>query len=384
MDSIISDQLSPIELSIGQIYLDPNNPRFVHDGWTPILDEMMADVDVQTKTFNRMMERVHRVDQVLINMEINGYLPIDRVIVREFKQGKYVVLEGNRRITAAKILLKRQEKGDEIGEAILASLHSIPCLEYTGLDEDAAWVFQGIRHITGIRAWSAYNKAKLLSEQREDGQTLTEVGKIFGLSGRGAGQWIRGYKAFRQAKDGTDFGRVMDERAYPFFQELFGRSNPPLREWLGWNEVDFRCDNELNFIEFLSWLYPPPQDVENEIEFNGDDEENVPGDWNERIIGNVQLLRKISSLIRNNTENFNQFRESKDLDSAVAGAKEQELAYERQPADQLLRSLDDVIKRLEDIPTRRFRGDDSQREALMTKLDILRNEVDEVIQVMTS
>ena len=33
MDGIISDQLSPIELNIEQIYLDPNNPRFVDDNW---------------------------------------------------------------------------------------------------------------------------------------------------------------------------------------------------------------------------------------------------------------------------------------------------------------------------------------------------------------
>lgn len=384
MDSIISEQLSPIELSIDQIYLDPNNPRFVHDGWIHILDDAIDDDDVRNDTFKRMRERIHRVDQVLMNMEINGYLPIDRVIVREFKEGKFVVLEGNRRITAAKILLHRDESGDAVNESVLASLNAIPCLQYTGHDENAAWVFQGIRHITGIRAWSAFNKAKLLSERREEGQTLTEVGKVFGLSGRGAGQWIRGYKAFRQAKDDTDYGQVMDERAYPFFQELFGRSNPPLREWLGWNEVEFRCDNELNFIEFLSWLYPPPQDAEDDIEFNGDDDEHVPGDWNDRVIGNVQLLRKISSLIRNNPEKFDQFRDTRDLDTAVAGAKEQEMAYGREPAEQLLKSLDDVIKRLEDIPTRRFTGNDAQREALMSKLDTLQCEVDEVIQVMNS
>ena len=38
MDSKISEQLTPVELNIEQIYLDPNNPRFVDDNWRIVQD----------------------------------------------------------------------------------------------------------------------------------------------------------------------------------------------------------------------------------------------------------------------------------------------------------------------------------------------------------
>ena len=40
------------------------------------------------------------------NIQINGFLPIDRVIVKKFAENKYVVLEGNRRICAAKNIME--------------------------------------------------------------------------------------------------------------------------------------------------------------------------------------------------------------------------------------------------------------------------------------
>ena len=224
MDIIISDQLTPINLNVEDIYLDPNNPRFVGDDWRTIHDDEIDKENVQSDTRKRMA-RFYNVEKLRMNMEVNGYLPIDRIIVRRFKLDKYVVLEGNRRITAAKQILSSHQPGSEVSEAVLQSLSSIPCLEYTGSDTEASWIFQGIRHITGIVGWSAYNKAKLLSERWDEdkGITLTEVGKQFGLSRYGAGQWIRGYRAFRQAKDESNYSREIDEKVYPYFQELFRR-----------------------------------------------------------------------------------------------------------------------------------------------------------------
>ncbi len=84
---------------------------------------------------------------------------------------------------------------------------------------------------------------------------LTAAGKRFGLSAFGAGQWVRGYYAFKQAREESDYVHEVDERAYPYFQELFGRSSSPVREWLGWNEDGYKFKNPLNFNEFVGWLY---------------------------------------------------------------------------------------------------------------------------------
>jgi hypothetical protein len=132
-----------------------------------------------------LLIRDYGVEKLRMNMEVNGYLPIDRVIVRKFKDGKFAVLEGNRRICAGKI-------------------------------------------ITTINQWSAYNKANCAMEQER--LNLTEAGKRFGLSAFGAGQRVRGNYAFKQAREKSDYVREVDERSYPYFQELFSRGSAPVRE----------------------------------------------------------------------------------------------------------------------------------------------------------
>src|SRR5271165_2984542 len=224
------------DLPLESIFLDPNNPRFVGPNWQRIEDDQIDSESVQEKA-RRLLIAEYGVDKLRMNMEVNGYLPIDRVIVRKFKDSKFVVLEGNRRICAAMMLTAIGTDGMQVADEVLSSAKSIPCLEYVGTETDAAWIFQGLRHITGISEWSAYNKAKLLVEQMEqEGLNLTEAGKRFGLTAFGAGQWVRGYYAFKQAREESDYIREVDERAYPYFQELFSRSSAPVREWMGWEE----------------------------------------------------------------------------------------------------------------------------------------------------
>jgi hypothetical protein len=196
--------LVSITVPLSSIFLDPNNPRFVGPNSQPIPD---ADVDSKAAQENArvLLIRDWGVEKLRMNMEVNGYLPMDRVVVRKLKDGKYVVLEGNRRICAAKLLGSIASDGSQVSEEVLSSVRMIPCLEYIGSEADAAWIFQGLRHITGISEWSAYNKAKLLVEQMEREElSLTDAGKRFGLSAFGAGQWVRGYYAFKQAREESD------------------------------------------------------------------------------------------------------------------------------------------------------------------------------------
>lgn len=379
MDSIISDQLSPIELNIDQIYLDPNNPRFVDEAWDTRSDESIDQDNVQREAQEKMI-RFHDVDKLRMNMEINGFLPIDQVIVREFKPDKFVVLEGNRRITAAKLIVELENKGVGIDASVMDSIKTINCLLYTGTDNQAAWIFQGLRHITGIKPWSAYNKAKLMNQLlQEEGKSLTEVGKQFGLTAFGAGQWIRGYNAFRQAKDDSEFSRDVKESAYTYFQELFGRSNLPLRQWMEWNDSKYQFEDSLAFNEFLSWLYPKPNEDEIDEDMDPDD---VEGDWDNRRILTNRGLRDVSYLLKNATPQFEDFRNGEDLRKSVATARlaeaQDEADSRRRPALDLLRSMDDLTRELRNIPTLRFKSDEEMREQLLEKLAQLQESISEV------
>lgn len=345
----LTNQLKPLDVELSQLYLDPNNPRFVESEWEYVPDDHISDEDVQERTRRNMVNHFS-VEKLKINMEVNGYLPIDRVIVREFKDGKYVVLEGNRRICSAKMISDVASDGSKIAPEVIASLSSIPVLLYTGGDTNAAWIFQGLRHISGIEDWSAFNKAKLLVEQmEEDGLTLTDVGRRFGLSPHGAGQWVRGFYAFKQAREESDFIAEVDDRSYPYFQELFSRSSSALREWMSWNDATRKFENLINFNEFVSWLYPRKEDEDGSV---GDPK----GDWDRRYFSRRDDLRDLSFLIREVPELFQQFRHSGQLEQAYSQALtrkfEKEAREKADPIQEAFAAIKACARALEGLPFR--------------------------------
>ena len=171
-----------------------------------------------------------------------------------------------------------------------------------------------MRHIIGIQEWPAYNKARLLVQLMEDENlSLTEVGKKFGLTAYGAGQWVRGYYAFIQAAEESDYTQEIDERAYPYLQEIFSRSNPVFKDWLQWNDTEYKFEDNLKFNEFLSWLYP--RNEENVL-----DGVEVKGNWDNRLIKRSNDIRIVSFLLRESISDFEMFRADGDLEKAQNSA----------------------------------------------------------------
>jgi hypothetical protein len=362
--------LNSIEVELASLFLDPNNPRFVGPNWSYVPDSEIDSQAAQEAARLKLL-REFGADKLRMNMEANGFLPIDRVIVRQFGEGKYVVLEGNRRICAAKLLVEDIANGLEVSAEVQGSLSVIPCLEYVGADSDAAWIFQGLRHITGISDWPAFNKAKLLVEQMErEALNLTEVGKRFGLTPHGAGQWVRGYYAFKQAAEQSDFISEVDERAYPYFQELFSRSSAAVREWMEWDEKELCFKNSIKFNEFVSWLYARPADV--------GEESDVFGDWERRALRRRDDIRQVAFLLTEDPEAFEQFRREHDIERAysvaVSRKYEREAKGKSDPTRDVFQALAQCTKELQNVPFRLLK-DPELRDKLFGALDELENAI---------
>jgi hypothetical protein len=354
--SALGDVLQPIDLRLENIFLDPNNPRFVDDETRLVDTARITEPGVQQLALEKLISEFG-VEKLAGSMRVNGFLPIDRIVLKKLTtpEDSYVVLEGNRRIAAAKLLAKSiADDPTQVSESVTRSLQSIPCLEYIGADIDAAWIFQGLRHITGISEWPAYNKARLLVEQMErEGLTLTQAGERFGLTAYGAGQWARGYYAYQQALEESDYVHEVHVHAYPYFQELFGRSCAPLKEWLEWKEDAKRFDNLMNYNEFIGWLYP---------RVNEDDRPDEYGKFDRRYIRTRDDLRQLSYMRSEAAELFEKFRREKDVERAYAEAMARK--YERESANSERSLFDSVLhckRALENVPYRfmqnsEFRG----------------------------
>jgi len=354
-------QLTPVELPLAQIFLDPNNPRFVTAVWNEIPEDQIDKEEIQQDARRRLIHSFD-VDKLRMNMEVNGFLTIDRVIVRQFKPDKYVILEGNRRICAAQLLSNMTEEGEVVSAGVLESVKRISCMLYTGHDANAAWVFQGLRHIVGVAEWSAFNKAKLLVEQMEnEGISLTDVGKRFGLTRYGAGQWVRGYRAFLQAQGESDYISEVDERSFPFFQEVFGRSSTEIREWMKWNDKGSKFEDAITFNEFISWLYPRAEETE-------DSSAQKRGEWERRRVARRDDLRTLSFLLREEPDLFQQFRAGAELESVYALAlsrKQQEKDSGKiDPVAQVFALLESCSKVLENLPLKMIRENDLKQRLL--------------------
>jgi len=374
--SPLYQQLKPVQLALGSIFLDPNNPRFTSAAWVYVQDEDIEKNDIQEAVQRRLVHDFD-VEKLKMNMEVNGYLPIDRVIVREFAPGKYVVLEGNRRICAAKMISTISGDGSAVNPSVLESLAEIPCLQYTGTDRNASWVFQGLRHIAGVVEWSAFNKAKLLVEQTvEEGLSLTDAGKRFGLSPHGAGQWVRGYYAFKQARESSDYINEVDERSYPYFQELFSRSSAPVREWLAWDDSQREFKEHLNFDEFISWLYPRDTSAD-------DDQTGATprGNWEKRRLGRRDDIRLVAYMMTDAPEFFVQFRTGAPVEKAYSMALarqfEEEAKRAADPVADMFTAIDACKQALDNVPYKAIR-DAEVKAKLDLSLAGLQKAIDEL------
>lgn len=117
----LSKYLKSETLELENILLDPNNPRFAElgDSIDVIPESRFAEPKIQKDAFDKMKTDRFEVAELRDTIKTIGFLPMDKVVVREWKGNpnlghkKYVVVEGNRRITALKWLIDLHDAAKE-------------------------------------------------------------------------------------------------------------------------------------------------------------------------------------------------------------------------------------------------------------------------------
>lgn len=260
-----ADDLEEKSIQFDDIYLDPNNPRFYTEKTlNDVPDKKIIETRVQTRAENNIYS--HGIEELYNNILRNGFLPLDRIVVRPIDgvAGKYVVVEGNRRLAALRLLRSRiadaevAEDGmtDKDLERLQASTDDLLVLVYRGdIGHDISWLLQGVRHISGIRPWQPAQRARLVADQ-VDGQNLgfSEAGQKFGLSAQAVGRLYRSYKALEQMRQDDEFQRKARNDYFSLFEEAY--RNRHVREWLNWNDNNHKYENLDNLQQFYSWITP--------------------------------------------------------------------------------------------------------------------------------
>lgn len=265
-----ADQLAEATLSIENIFLDPNNPRFwTEKGVREVPDSRIPD----EKTQIRARERIANfgIDELRDSMLRNGFLPLDRIVVRQINghAHKYVIVEGNRRFAALTSLRQEiedatvNEEGidDDYLDKLFEDTNELDVLIYQGTDaHDISWLLQGVRHISGIRNWLPAQRARLVAEQIEEkGLGFKAAGQTFGLTAQAVGRLYRAYKALDQMRQDDEFSAKAKNQYFTLFEEAI--RNKVVREWLEWSNENWQFEHDGNLKQFYSWI---TEDEENE------------------------------------------------------------------------------------------------------------------------
>ncbi len=148
-----------IRLDIDDLILDPNNPRFSKSFENLVSKEEYESDDVQEEVLLKMLASTNHfeISYLAESIKNKGFIPFENIFVKKINQ-KYLVVEGNRRITAIKYLIQKHKseatKNDILSESILNSMTKINCIDLTNNCEEEINYLLGLRHHGSIKQWS--------------------------------------------------------------------------------------------------------------------------------------------------------------------------------------------------------------------------------------
>jgi hypothetical protein len=201
------------------LFLDPKNPRLgrhnIEKGLTQ--DEILLDV-----------MKDWTLEELAVSFLESGFWPQEAlIVVRDSVPGKkgqvFVVVEGNRRLAAIKMIAKARARERNISDrwseiirgykaADFARLEQIPYILKKSREEVRAYI--GYRHVTGIKEWNPAEKAEYIAHLIEHEKlTYEQVRKRIGSKMPTVRQNYISYRLLLQMEsksDKIDVGKVED------------------------------------------------------------------------------------------------------------------------------------------------------------------------------
>ncbi len=350
-------------IHIDKIQLDPQNPRIpksLHDQDEESILKYMVDNASVIELINSIGE--------------NSFFPGEPIILIKNTDTTYKVIEGNRRVSALKLIhdLELSKKlSRKIYEAAKQVEHKpieIPSL--ISENEKDIHKFLGFRHITGIKNWNALEKARYLYHLKEDLQTekpelsnknlYYELAKSIGSRSDYVRRILYAYELYLVI-EGENFYNIsgLNDTTLHFVNISDALNRKNIVDFLN---IDFNQEDpiqELNkghLKELIFWLYEKNDQLQT------------------RIKGTSTHLSKLSEVVVNK-EALDAFRNGKTLDEALFLTLEVERIFYDSIRKSLsyLQEADNMVHKLEKFP---ITLDEDLKEivGLCKKIKLVKNE----------
>ena len=261
------------KVPIDRLRLDRRNPRLIGQA------ESASEASIIARLY-----RAAELEELLQSISANGYLDIEPLVVmREPDEDTLLVLEGNRRLAAIRLLrdptlagrIESSEKPriavPPIAESLRSTLDQVSV--YLVESRERARSFIGFKHINGPAKWDAYAKARFAADwykDRPDGTSLEDIAKAIGDRHDTIKRMVSAIYVLDQARDNGLFD-VEDRHTAKFnFSHLYtALSRSQYMEHLGlettWAKYDPTPDPVLpdkrkDLRKVLIWIYGSKKD----------------------------------------------------------------------------------------------------------------------------
>jgi len=266
--------------SIENMVLDPFNPR-LPEGFTPKTD---------TETLICLYKNFD-LDELADSISSNGFFDEEPIVVvpvilpDEFRDissapGKnnaflkylqlpdtqYYVIEGNRRVSTIKLLLSEDLRArlgvrnwPQLTPAVIEDISKIPAIVYPTRNDVLPYL--GIRHITGIKKWDSFAKARYIMHLLDEGNTIENIERDIGDKQQSIRKNAIAYNLLMQARDIADYDISRATESFSFLILAIGQKN--IKDYLGIpprsSVIDVKNpigeERTPQLINLLTWIY---------------------------------------------------------------------------------------------------------------------------------
>jgi hypothetical protein len=209
-------------VSLSTLKLDNENPRFAGTLKGKSEEEIIARL-AEEKNLYELIESFRQ----------NGYYEAEPLLVIEDpkKSGTYIVIEGNRRVAALKVifsksLLKQYKFGENYFDSAIEDdlKNKIPIQIYKNRTD--LWSYLGFRHIKGPMPWDSYSKGLYIVSLFDEGTTIDDIVEKIGDQNSLVFKMFNGIRVIHQAEKEKFIDPVsMQKFSFSHLYTILGYSN---------------------------------------------------------------------------------------------------------------------------------------------------------------
>lgn len=209
------DTQSVRPMKVSDLAFDLQNPRLIeyelnnNSTETEVIKVLWAAMDVR---------------ELVMSIASSGFFRHEPLIVA-WEDNKYVVIEGNRRLAAVKVLLDKRlaeslnANVPAIKESAREALQVLPTLIDSRKN---AWRYLGFKHVNGPAKWSSYAKSQYIADvHREFNVGLEDIAKQIGDTHKTVQRLFRGLMVIEQAERLNVFHRENRWKRHFSFSHLY-------------------------------------------------------------------------------------------------------------------------------------------------------------------